>query len=535
MSEASSKAKEAMRDTKNLMYMFGMFSPKAIEDTNRKTKTSSKIKSENRYVEGKKKGDTDSEQMSQLICKVKKDFLTVEESSDDTSDDSSSASDSSEPEDKPKKTKNNKIMEKHESSKGDIEFLCEVLGKLDNRKTLALDKFDDKSGETIEEYLTRFEQHCRDNIRNDMSYWPEELKAHLQGDLLKAYESLRERKDSYHVVKDKLVKYDRLMAKSRKQRAKKHFRNIKRNPNESLFLFSTRVEKEYKVAYRSSKNKNDKKLVNKFLEKCPKSFQKKIDMIKFTTKSEGKKLNWKKIQAYASVEDETRKKSDTEEEESEEEIIINVQTPQEAQRKDGTQQSNLPIQNRQNQFPSRSFRGSNWTRGNYPQPSRPRLPFQQRESNPQRGGSYWRDNGRKEEGEKQKEKQQDGFNHDSPQSRNFRGFHPRNFRQHIPVRFQARPRAEWNQGQRPRFRQPNQSIFRTRPMLNEIIRCNYCGKMGHYDIQCRLSMQCNHCSKRGHTEETCWFKSSTQNNSRPDQQAQKSEDRTRDSEGSLNM
>ena len=62
------------------------------------------------------------------------------------------------------------------------------------------------------------------------------------------------------------------------------------------------------------------------------------------------------------------------------------------------------------------------------------------------------------------------------------------------------------QSTRPAF-QPRQQSRPFRPRLTqEVVRCNYCGKIGHYDMDCRSLLVCDICNKSGHTAETCWHR-----------------------------
>ena len=119
--------------------------------------------------------------------------------------------------------------------------------RIDNRKVPDIEKYDANSGETLEEYISKFEKYCKNNIKGDKTFWIPELEKHLSGKTLKTFSSMKDCKDNYKSLKKKLINWDKQTKKSRKRRARKKFENIKYEKNEELFFYSNRIEKLFKL------------------------------------------------------------------------------------------------------------------------------------------------------------------------------------------------------------------------------------------------------------------------------------------------
>ena len=79
-----------------------------------------------------------------------------------------------------------------------------LLRHLDNRKVPDLEKFDEASGKDLNNYLSKFETYCSANYRGSEEFWPTELEKHLTGNILENFKWMREVKDDYDYLKDKL-------------------------------------------------------------------------------------------------------------------------------------------------------------------------------------------------------------------------------------------------------------------------------------------------------------------------------------------
>ena len=200
----------------------------------------------------------------------------------------------------------------------------------DNRKIPQMDKFDEKGNESLNEYLHRFERYCMDNIKGDSTYWISELKELIEGETLKVFDSIYDKKDTYKNLKKKLMEYDDNMKSIRKKKLRDNFSKMKMKTDESLYLFSARLEGSFKHAYPKRDPQSSKILRSKYLDSIPRTFKKMLKSQELACKVNDKKLTWKKIQKYARYKDveDDDKKSDHSEEDTNE-IVINVELEKE--------------------------------------------------------------------------------------------------------------------------------------------------------------------------------------------------------------
>ena len=128
------------------------------------------------------------------------DLTTDSEESESSSKESDSTDMGSKSTQKSKKLKNR--MKTRSSS---TRILEKLVDKLDSRPYLELDSFDDKSGETLKEYLKRFENHCKHNTRGDSKLQIKLLEEKLSGQTLKAFKSFRSKSDRFEDSKRKIL------------------------------------------------------------------------------------------------------------------------------------------------------------------------------------------------------------------------------------------------------------------------------------------------------------------------------------------
>ena len=53
----------------------------------------------------------------------------------------------------------------------------------------------------VHERISRFQKHCKQNVKSNCSYWPAELERHLEGETLKAFRFLKDKEDNYKDLK----------------------------------------------------------------------------------------------------------------------------------------------------------------------------------------------------------------------------------------------------------------------------------------------------------------------------------------------
>ena len=102
--------------------------------------------------------------------------------------------------------------------------------KLDNRKVPEQGKFDENGGESLEEYLIKFEKYCQANIRGDSHCWVDELESKLSGEMLELYKVSKLDRGSYESLKRKLLNWYEDTSEIRKKKAREIFEHAKYVP-----------------------------------------------------------------------------------------------------------------------------------------------------------------------------------------------------------------------------------------------------------------------------------------------------------------
>ena len=205
------------------------------------------------------------------------------------------------------------------------ERLIRAMNKLDMGKTPTMEKLGDETAISMEKYLKRFEQYCKDSLKENKMYWINELEVHLEGKTLAAFKSLKDEDDDYPDIKLKLLQWDQDMKESRKIANKQKFKEAKVEENESLFLYSARLERLFKNAYPDREVNKSKKLAEKFMDTIPKNNKKQFNDIVFAAKIRNETIDWKQVQRLARMKDvENNKQVSKEEPSKPKEIMINT-------------------------------------------------------------------------------------------------------------------------------------------------------------------------------------------------------------------
>ena len=178
--------------------------------------------------------------------------------------------------------------------------------------------------------MERFEKYCTDNVRCDENSWIRILRKKLSGDTLAGFEAILDKRDSYIDLKVKLLKWDHKRKSMRKKKAIDQFKKMKFKKGEQLYLFSSRLEKTFRLAYPKENVEKSTALRDKFVRNVPKGFANVIREKIFCDKVWDKTTRWNVIQRYAQVRDAEDKigrssESSDSETEKEEEIVINIQ------------------------------------------------------------------------------------------------------------------------------------------------------------------------------------------------------------------
>ena len=354
---------------------------------------------------------------------------------------------------------------KRTTNKSRDESLIEILvEKLDNRKVADHRKFQEDKGQSLGDYLASFEKYCSRNLKGDKDTWIMELEKYLTGDALKAFEGMNDLNESYESIKMKLLTWYERRRELRKERVRDQFNQISHNNGESLYLYSTRIEKLFKRAYSKSNVDNNLILIKKFMETIPKAESTKLRAIYQYDKLKGNPLKWPEIQEWCEIRDvelEQQKCEDTDE--GDKEIVINIKKNVKNQNqtsntysKVGYSQSNKQFYynggQRERNFNSKNYRNSNQTHQPHyfrPQPP-PRQNFQQRQQRPQ-------------------------YN-----------------------QFSSPYGPQYN-----RFPPPNQNRFPPPPQQGSKF-CNHCQRLGHLENNCWMKEKiCRYCGEVGHISPIC--------------------------------
>lgn len=215
---------------------------------------------------------------------------------------------------------------KHQSREGvKMTNLIKAMSRMDSRKVPEQEKYDEQSGQCLRKYLTRFEQYCEHNFKGEKSLWIGELERHLSGKTLDAFRTVRDEDDTYKALKRKLIEWYDDLKDMRKKINRNKFKNANYKPGESLYLYSTRLEKIYKIAYPNHDTNISKTLQEKYVSSLPRSSRKMISSQMMSYKLKDKRITWKMVQKCARLNDiEKEKLGDSENQVSEREIIINI-------------------------------------------------------------------------------------------------------------------------------------------------------------------------------------------------------------------
>ena len=93
-------------------------------------------------------------------------------------------------------------MRTSRSKNKDLIRLTKVLCNRGERRTPDFEKFDESSGQSLENYLKHFEEYCKSNLSGGRSGWLIELKKYLDGQTLEAFKVMKGSNDTYGEVKE---------------------------------------------------------------------------------------------------------------------------------------------------------------------------------------------------------------------------------------------------------------------------------------------------------------------------------------------
>ena len=273
------------------------------------------------------------------ICNQKKYEKFSDEASSSESSDTDTSTDSEEERRRRKKKKDKRnegprsrydqyIREKDRKSTMRDNTVPDYFRRMDSRQVPQLEKYKEESGMSLIKYLDKFERYCEENFRGSEEFWASELESHLDGKILKTYLSLKDQDDSYYEIKHKLIEYYKEDSYQRKRRYKRQFQRAKPDPGESLYLFSIRLAKIFRLLYPKKYEKKTKKLLKQFKKVIPKADRESLEMQLRQYRMDGKKFNWESVQKYVKLmewdRDVDTEESDREESRDKKEVVINL-------------------------------------------------------------------------------------------------------------------------------------------------------------------------------------------------------------------
>ena len=428
----------------------------SISDESSDTSNKKAPKKSKHTEEPKKKFKVRSQPKEEESCskqrKSKKKAVNDSGTSNESSSDSDSTlSSSSSEEERPKRSKhkeNRKLKTR--------DYLQILAERMDNRRAPKCEKFDEESGQSLKEYFEEFEEYCMENIKGDCKNWVKELEGNLSGDLQEAFKQFRKYRDSYPKLKKKLLGWYEDMEEARQEEYKSSFNAMSHKKGESLYLYSTRLERSFELAFPGEKVQKSTMLRQKYLDTVPSSFRKMLKAIISYDSHVHKQTKWKDIQRASRKRDlelkASKKKATKDDSETEEEIIINI----------GNDQTMQPKKH-WNNSPRQENHNTNYTPRSY-------------QPNQQQTRQFFNQDYRHKQ-----------FNTNS--GNHFRG---------------RAPNSNFSQN---RMNQPNQNNYRNNRSRNRPIpTCQFCERTGHTIDVCRVRQGlCPRCGKPGHTGKDCWY------------------------------
>lgn len=220
--------------------------------------------------------------------------------------------------------------------------LSEILKRFDNRQLPQQEKYNEESGQDLGKYFEKFDRYCRDNFKGDKDFWIGELERHLGGKTLECFRSIRDFSDTYEDVKSKLMAWYKDESQLRKSKNRQKFKNARPKQGETLFLFSSRLETLFKLAYPKHNIQQSNTLIDQFQASISKSAKDIVRAQILSLKAADKKVEWRKIQKWARLIDVEKEKDlvangncETEDQANDvKEIIVNLSANKNMHNKD---------------------------------------------------------------------------------------------------------------------------------------------------------------------------------------------------------
>jgi hypothetical protein len=208
--------------------------------------------------------------------------------------------------------------------KVDMDVLIRNLEKLDSRAYPTLSKFDFNGSLGLRSYLRKFERYCENTFRGDKSLWTDELERLLEGETLMALRNFKELGVGYREVKQKLLCWYEDTKDIRKEKNRMKLRQVKLEHEESIFLFSSRLEGMYRAAYPKHEVNMSKILREIFASSLPRDARLAWSSQVMASRMNGSKVTWNSVQKFARAYDKELEYRSRRKESGSNEIFIQV-------------------------------------------------------------------------------------------------------------------------------------------------------------------------------------------------------------------
>lgn len=160
------------------------------------------------------------------------------------------------------------------------------------REVPKLNKFNIESGHSWEGFLTKLEHICRMRFPNSRDLWTSELGRHLEGSILRMYESFGGQDEVYDVMKGKLTGWV-VAVKEANRYHMGQFHVARKRDGETISEYAARLETLYRRENPGMDYNRSDELLKKFLETVERSvaedLRQRIDIAKSFT---GRPMTW---------------------------------------------------------------------------------------------------------------------------------------------------------------------------------------------------------------------------------------------------
>ena len=182
-----------------------------------------------------------------------------------------------------------------------------LLGRLDSRAVLELERYDEDGEMDLEEYIQGFEQHFKTYYRGDKQLWLGELEKLLTGRAKEELKILRKGERSYEKVKRGLIEWYNGGKKDRREKAKQEFQMAGVDTGETMVAFCRRLARLFRKAYPGKDIQGSRVILMKYLNSVPENIRQVIENQIVAKKMGGDRITFKEAENCTQIFEESRK------------------------------------------------------------------------------------------------------------------------------------------------------------------------------------------------------------------------------------